>query len=145
MSDQSAVAGEQLLSAQYAAIYSYGLVGARLPESEQPQAAAALAAHRAARDQVILALDAEGVLPPPAAPAYDTGPVESPEQARELAVRVESALVPRWSAWAGTQSGSARGFANTQAQACALRAVAWGAPATAFPGRRESGEEDLSP
>jgi len=137
MTEDSAQTGAELLAALYSAIYSYGIVGARLPDDEQSQAVAALAAQRAARDRVLVTLAEEGLEPPGAAAAYDTGEVADPSQARALAVRVELALVPRWSQWAGTQEGPNRGYANTQAQACALRAVAWGAPAQAFPGRQD--------
>lgn len=122
------------LIASYAAVFAYGLAGAHLPEPQRANASQALAVHRAGRDWLRARISEAGGKPPPASPAYDTGPVSNPGQAAALAAQVELALVPRWSAAAGVLPSPQRPYCTSQAQGSAVRALIWGAATAAFPG-----------
>jgi hypothetical protein len=111
-----------------AAVYAYSIAGARVPAGRR--ALAGLDAHRAARDSVAAIMQP----PPEPAPAYafPTEPA-SPSQARDLMAYVDNALVPLYADLAAVASGDERRRAVLQAQACATRAVSWGAASQAFP------------
>jgi hypothetical protein len=111
-----------------AAIYAYSIAGARVPALRR--AVSGLEAHRAARDSVAAMMQA----PPDPAPAYAlaTEPA-SPRQARELMAYVDNGLVPLYADLAAVTSADERRRAVLAAQACATRAVSWGAPSQAFP------------
>jgi hypothetical protein len=124
----------EALTASYAAVFAYGLVGAHLPEPRRAFALQALGIHRVGRDWLRARIAEANGKPPPAAAAYDTGSVTNAEQAAALAAEVELALVPRWAAAAGVLPSPHRPYCSTQAQGSAVRALIWGAPAAAFPG-----------
>lgn len=125
----AAVAGED------AAVYAYGLVGARLPSTSQPAALAALQVHRLRRDRLRADLVAAGATPPPAAVAYDPPfPVTDEASARRLAAVVEQRLVPVYADLAAATTGQARADAVRVARESATRAISWGAQPQAFPG-----------
>jgi hypothetical protein len=81
-----------LLEAEHAAIYAYGVLGARLDDPERRLALTAYDAHRQARDTLRNLL---GAAAPAPAPAYDVT-VTTPAQARRLAVLIEDDLADRW-------------------------------------------------
>lgn len=135
MSDQAVDNLTQALAGEYAATYAYGLIGAQVTGADQSRARRALDSHREARDQLRFDLAALQAPVPPPAPAYDTGgPVNTPAQARALAVQTELRLVRNWAAVATTSAGASRNRAVRYAQECATRAVSWGASSQAFPG-----------
>jgi Domain of unknown function (DUF4439) len=111
-----------------AAVYAYSIAGARVPAARRAQSG--LDAHRAARDTVASTLQS----PPDPAPAYalPTEPA-SANQARELMAYVDNALVPLYADLAAASTGDERRRAVLSAQACATRAVSWGAASQAFP------------
>lgn len=145
MTEELQTAYAEALSAEYAAVYAYGVVGAQVPPSERSAAESAIAAHRAARDNLRTAMAAAGLVAPAPAAAYQTGEVDTPEAARALAVDVELALVPRYSALAGRLDGAKRGWCATQAQQCATRALTWGASSQAFPGVQQPAADQPTP
>lgn len=134
MTEERAAAFTEALVGEYAAIYAYGIVGAQVTIDERPAADAAITAHRAARDQLRSAMADLAIPAPPAEPAYATGEIDTPEAARDLAVSVETALVPRYAQLAAQVADEQRGWCAVQAQQCATRAVSWGGPSAAFPG-----------
>jgi len=80
----------RLLSAEHAAVYGYGLVGARLTLTEEAGAAAALAAHQNRRDAVIRLIRDQGGTPVAALPAYvPKRPLIDRPAAIQLAVTLE--------------------------------------------------------
>src|SRR4051794_9413332 len=84
---QAALAGE------HAAVWAYGLIGARLPQAQVAQALSALAAHRARRDTLDRSLRRGGASPAAAAPAYELpSAVTAANSAVALAVLVEERL-----------------------------------------------------
>ena len=117
-----------VVSGEDAAVYAYSIAGARVPAARR--AAAGLDAHRAARDSVAAAMQS----PPAPSPAYalPTEPT-SPDQARALMAYVDKALVPLYADLAAVSAEDERRRAVLAAQACATRAVSWGAASQAFP------------
>jgi hypothetical protein len=128
-----------LLVDEHAAVYAYGVLGARLGTSERRTARAAFEAHRAARDGLRALLEQRGLDAPSPAAAYDVTAATVPE-ARALAVRVEEQLGVRWrDLVATTDEVALRRLAVQRLQECAVRAVVWrraqGLPPTVpFPG-----------
>lgn len=128
-----------LLVDEHAAVYAYGLLGARLGSGERRTARAAFEAHRSARDGLRALLVQRRIDPPAPAAAYDVTAVTAGE-ARALAVRVEEQLGVRWrDLVATTDDGALRRLAVQRLQECAVRAALWrraqGVPATVpFPG-----------
>ena len=117
-----------LLEAEHAAVYAYGVLGARLDLATRREALAAFDAHRAARDELEGLLRDRGLDVPAAAPAYDVSAAGRP-QALALAARVEDDLAGRWCdlvADAGLRDG------------LALTGEGWIPPARAVQGLRDS-------
>ena len=131
---------EELLEATHAAVYGYGVLGARLDERTRRLALLAFDAHRARRDQLAARLRERDGDPEPAPAAYDVS-VASEAEALELAVRLEEGLSLRWrDLVGGTDDRQLRELALAGLQETAVRAVQWRrqagvSPATVpFPG-----------
>lgn len=122
-----AIAGEQ------AAVYAYGLAGPHLPEPDQALALGGLAAHRLR--VVALRQGAPDGLEPGSPAGYDTGPIQTEAEARDLLGGVEARLAAVYADLAAATTGTARTEAVLAARECAVRSVAWGLPPQAFPGR----------
>lgn len=131
---------EALLAATHAAVYAYGLLGARLDDPARAAARRAYDAHRARRDALAAVLRARGATPVPAQPGYDVE-VAGPQEALALAVRLEQGLAVRWrDLVAGTDDLTLRRLGLDGLQETALRAAEWrllagtGPVTVAFPG-----------
>ena len=131
----------ELLEAEHAALYGYGVLGARLDVETRPLAQAAAGAHRASRDDLADLLRAAGAEPPAALPAYDVA-VAGQSAALELAVSLEEGLSVRWlDLVGGTDDQGLRRLGVDGLSATAVRAASWRellgrAPVTvALPGR----------
>ena len=129
-----------LVEAQHAAVYGYGVLGARLDEELRRQARAASDVHRAARDALSARLRDRGAPVPASLPAYDVEVADAPG-ALALAVRIEEGLGVRWrDLVAGTDDPALRRLAVEGLTQAAVRAAQWrrlagaGAPTVAFPG-----------
>ncbi|MDT7536474.1 MAG: hypothetical protein QOI82_59 [Actinomycetota bacterium] len=129
-----------LVEAEHAAVYAYGVLGARLDEARRRAALLAYDSHRARRDQLVAALRAAGGSPPAALAAYDII-VTTPAEALALAVRIEEGLALRWHDLVPDANDVAlRQLGVAGLQECAVRAAQWRqlariSPATvAFPG-----------
>ena len=126
------------LAAEHAAVYGYGVLGARLRGSLRETAKAVWDAHRSQRDALVPLLSGEPVA---AAAAYDL-PVEvtSARSAARLAAALEDELVPAYVALAGVSAPDLRAFAADSAQRALARSAGWRsraglpAPEGAFPG-----------
>lgn len=136
MSDALAAA----LAAEHAAIFAYGVIGARLKGDARSEARAAEAAHRARRDELILLLAAATA--PPAEPAYALPfPVTDADSALRLAIEIESRSAAVWRAALPAVDAGPRARVLAGLTDCAVRATRWRrlagvTPATvAFPGR----------
>ena len=76
------------LEAEHAVVYGYGVLGARLDDTDRSVARLAFDSHRARRDQLAARLRDRGSVPEAARPAYDVA-VSGVPDALALAVRLE--------------------------------------------------------
>ncbi len=130
---QAALAGE------HAAVYAYGVVGARLEGRPDERAAqAGYDAHRQRRTTITRLLTDAGATPTPAAVAYDLGgTVPTPAAARTLAALVETRAAATYADVVAAADGALRQSAALWLADAAVRATSWsGQPAT-FPGMPE--------
>lgn len=129
-----------LVAAEHAALYGYGVLGARLDEDGRLTARAASDSHRMRRDALSSLLrDRSAPVPSPAA-AYDVA-VTGPAEALSLAVRLEEGLSLRWrDLVGGTDDPALRRLAVDGLSETAVRAAQWRrraalpTPTVAFPG-----------
>jgi hypothetical protein len=130
------------LAAEHAAVWGYGVVGAALDPSAQPQASASETAHRDVRDRVIDLLTERGADPVSAEGAYALPfPVLSGTDAAALAVVLEDGVAAAWvRVLDQAVERTTRELAIGALTAAEVRAVGWRlaagqSPATsAFPG-----------
>jgi hypothetical protein len=134
-----------LLAAEHAAVWAYGLLGARLSDVELELARTAHDAHRRRRDALVPVLRSAGGQPPVPAPAYDAR-VADRSEALALAIDLEDGLTVRWRdlVVAGDDPALRRlGVAGMQegaSRAARWRSLAGVRPTTQpFPGRPSAG------
>lgn len=128
---------QAVLSAEYAMVFAYGALGPHLTGSQRTAAHAAFDLHRGQRDILVSAIDARGSAPRAAEASYDLPfRVTDAASASRLAALVETRLAAVCAQAVSTSSGSGgdRTYAAWALTQAALRAQAWGAPVTAFPG-----------
>lgn len=114
-----------LLAAEHAAVYGYGVLGARLADGPLALARSAYDSHRARRDQLGARLLERGGDPEPPPPAYDVS-VAGEDEALALAVRLEDGLAVRWrDLVAGTDDRQLRSLGLAGLRECAVRAAQW--------------------
>jgi hypothetical protein len=114
-----------LLEATYAAVYGYGVLGARLEDDARDLARLAYDSHRARRDQLVARLTERGGDPQPPAPAYDVS-VSTQDDALALAIRLEEGMAVRWrDLVGGTDDRQLRELAVAGLVECAVRAAQW--------------------
>jgi hypothetical protein len=130
------------LRAEHAAIYGYGVLGARLDPGTVGLAVQAEASHRARRDALVGRLAAAGTTPPPAEAVYALpAKVTDRAGALALAVLIEERTAAVWRATVADTTGEDRRLAVEALSDCAVRAsrvrrAAGVTPATVpFPGR----------
>jgi hypothetical protein len=133
---------ENALAAEYAAVYAYGAIGARLTGAPAAAARAAETAHRARRDAVVARLTGDGAQAPPPDPAYALPyPVTDKASALRLAAEIEDRTGAVWRSALSTTTGDQRRAALDALVDCAVRATGFRraggvTPATVqFPGR----------
>jgi hypothetical protein len=115
----------ELLEAAHAAVYGYGVLGARLDDATRRTALAAYDVHRARRDALAAQLRARGAEPEPGAPAYDVA-VADVAAALALAVRLEEGMALRWrDLVGGTDDAALRRLGLSGLQETAVRAATW--------------------
>lgn len=131
--------------AEHAAIFGYGLVGARLDSATVALAQAAEAAHRSRRDAVVMRLTGRGAKAPVAEPAYALpAPVTDQASALKLAIMIEERTAATWRAALLDTTADDRRLAVDALVDCAIRATrlrraANVTPATVtFPGRLDA-------
>ncbi|MEU4588472.1 ferritin-like domain-containing protein [Kitasatospora aureofaciens] len=127
---------QQALSAEHAAVYGYGVVGAHLPDDQQrADARTYYAAHQAQRDAWQRLLTTLGTTPTPAAGGYQLPfPVTDAPTATKLAAHLETRLTTVYADLVADLPTPHRRTAATALRDCTLRAQHWGAPTTPFPG-----------
>ncbi|MFH8386304.1 ferritin-like domain-containing protein [Kitasatospora sp. NPDC018058] len=127
---------QNALSAEHAAVYGYGVVGAHLPEDQQrADARTFYAAHQSQRDAWQRLLTTLGATPTPAAGGYQLPfAVTDAPTAAKLAAHLETRLTAVYADLVAALPAPQRPTAATALRDCALRAHHWGAPDTPFPG-----------
>jgi hypothetical protein len=111
-----------LVEAEHAAVYGYGVLGARLDDAGRRFARTAYDSHRARRDALIAALS--GKAPVPLA-SYDVAVADAAE-AMALAVRIETGMSLRWrDLVGGTDERALRSLGIAGLQETAVRAAQW--------------------
>jgi hypothetical protein len=141
---ENAALGEAL-SAEHAAVWGYGVVGAALGPEARPVAAASESAHRDVRDQLVTLLASRNAETPSAEGGYELPfPVLSAVDAAELAVVLEEGVEAAWvRVLDQAAERSTREFAVGVLTASEVRAVSWRSAAgetpvtSAFPGLPE--------
>lgn len=96
---ETVAAVQAALGAEHAAIWVYGLVSAFLPAAYDKALREGASLHRDRRDTTARQLDAAGVAPEPAKPAYlPPSPVDSEAAAVKLVVTAEQDATVAWRA-----------------------------------------------
>ncbi|MFC6885373.1 MULTISPECIES: ferritin-like domain-containing protein [Actinomadura] len=132
---------QSALRAEHAAVYGYGVLGARLRGVHQQTAKTYWDAHRLRRDDLTSRLAGQGARPDAAAPVYSL-PVKptSARSAAQLAAALENDLVGAYVGLAGASDPALRSFAARAMQEAMTRSARWSAAAgqparsAAFPG-----------
>lgn len=127
---------QQVLAGEHAAVYGYGVVGARLAGGPSERAAVSgWDAHRARRAAVSALVSAAGGEPVPAAAGYQLGgPVTDPDQARALAAQIEQRAAGTYATLVGAVDGAVRSSAAGWLVDAAVRAATWSGQPLTFPG-----------
>ncbi|MFF5259387.1 ferritin-like domain-containing protein [Actinomadura viridis] len=133
---------QEVLRAEHAAVYGYGVAGARLAGSLRRSAETIWNAHRARRDDLAARLAGMGATPDAADAVYRLPVrVTSVRTAAEAAAALEDDLVIAYTGLAGSADAALRALAARAMQEAMTRAVRWRAhaglsagPGSAFPG-----------
>lgn len=130
---QAALAGE------HAAVYGYGVVGARLEGGADERAArSGFDVHRARRATLERLVRAAGAEPVAAAAAYELGgPVRTASQAVALAARIEAGTAATYADLVAAADAALRTSTATWLVDAAVRGTAWSGRAPVFPGLTE--------
>jgi threonine dehydrogenase-like Zn-dependent dehydrogenase len=126
---------QDVLAAEHAAVYGYGVVGAMLAGAAQSRARADWIAHQTSRDNLNALLTRLGATPVAASPAYQLPfPVTSAQSAEKLAATLEDGVTRAYLALVAVSDPALRAFAAAAMQSAATRALAWSGTTVAFPG-----------
>jgi len=128
------------LAAENAAVYGYGVIGARLDRSGQARATAALAEHQARGLALQQRIAAAPATPAAAAPGYELPfPVNSAADAVRLAALLEDRLAVVYANGVQASVGPLRTALASALRQSALGALGWSGTGSAFPGLPERG------
>ncbi|NUP00561.1 MAG: ferritin-like domain-containing protein [Nonomuraea sp.] len=124
------------LAAEHAAVFAYGLLGARTSGALRDRMTDAYDDHRAERDQLRALITARGARPSESAASYALPFFPSNATlAVRLAVRLEDGVTAAYLELAAAQDAALRKYAAQAMQESAVRAYAFRpAPPSAFPG-----------
>ncbi|HYJ27153.1 MAG TPA: ferritin-like domain-containing protein [Nocardioides sp.] len=130
------------LADEHAALYTYGVLGARTSQATSPALFETLTSgyrrHRARRDQLQLMVRDAGGEPVAAAAAYDLdGALLRPPQLERAAADLEAASVEGLLALVAQSTGSVREWALTEGTWSAVWGVQLGGAAETWPGAPE--------
>ena len=130
------------LADEHAALYTYGVLGARTSQASSPTLFETLTSgyrrHRARRDQLQLMVHDAGGEPVAAEVAYDLdGSLLRPPQLERAAADLEAASVEGLLALVAQSTGSVREWALTEATWSAVWQLQLGASAETWPGAPE--------
>jgi Domain of unknown function (DUF4439) len=133
---------QEVLATEHAAVYVYGVLGARTSESGAPDLyltiRAAYDAHRARRDVVIGQVATEGATPVASATAYEvpTG-LETPEGISLAALELERGCAAVYAAAVAGTTGEHREWAVAALNDAAVRELGLRGTPEMFPGADE--------
>ncbi|MER6999456.1 ferritin-like domain-containing protein [Streptomyces sp. NPDC000410] len=131
-------AAQAALAAEHAAVYGYGVVGARVGAGRRTEATSAYAAHRARRDALERTVRDLGGVPVAADAAYALPfPVPDAAAAVRLAAVLEDRVAGVYSDLVRAAEGPLRREAAGALREAAVRAVRWRGSGVAFPGLAE--------
>jgi hypothetical protein len=126
---------QAVLAAVNAAIYGYGVAGARLGPAARAAAQRNWTQLQVMRDHLAAMLADRGSQPAAARAAYRLPfPVHNPHAAAALAGYLEDRLTGAYLGLVALDDPALRSWGAQQAQACAVRATAWVGRTQAFPG-----------
>lgn len=133
---------QQTLAGEHAAVYLYGVLGARVSVSAQPQLwqrfRDAYSAHRDQRDQLVAMVRASGVDPAAAEVSYElSNPARTPRQLQQTALEVEQRCAAVYAHMVGTTAGANRQWALHALVEAAVRQLGFGGDPEPFPGLAE--------
>jgi hypothetical protein len=131
---------QTVLAGEHAAVYAYGVIGARLTRisssgSQTTQARAGYDTHRQRRAAATALLVAAGSQPVAAAPAYDLGgPAVTAAELRALAARIELHAATTYASLVAASTDTVRSSAAAWLSDSAVRQALWSGHAETFPG-----------
>jgi hypothetical protein len=130
---------QKALAAEHAAVHLYGLLGAQVSSSRQPELFGRLTAvyedHRDARDELTELISARGEDPVAAEADYAVpGVLGTARQIETIALRIEGRVTRTYGELVASTSGSDRRWAIGQLDASAVREIGFGAAPSTFPG-----------
>ena len=129
---------QDVLAAEHAVIYGYGVAGAHLTDRARTRAARLHDAHRAARDELVAAIRRLGGEPVAPAPAYALPrEVENSRDAVELATLLEERLAAVWADAVQHLRDEMRTRAVDGLREAAVAAAIWRGGSVPFPGLSE--------
>lgn len=133
---------QDTLAAEHAALYLYGVLGARTSQSETPTLHASLSTgysrHRSRRDALRLFVAELGAEPVAAAPAYDVPPGwVGPTRITRAALDLESASTEQLAALVAQTTEGNRQWAATELTWSAGQQLSLGATPVTWPGAPE--------
>lgn len=137
-------ATQAALAAEHAAVYGYGVVGARLDRDERGTwAREAYESHRARRDALQVTVRELGASPVASAAGYALPfRVDDEAGAARLAAELEGRLAGAYADLVLAAEGDARAEAARALRDAAVRAARWRGRVAAFPGLAEYDEPD---
>ncbi|WP_372482552.1 ferritin-like domain-containing protein, partial [Streptomyces bambusae] len=129
------------LAAEHAAVYGYGVVGARSADDRAAEARQAHAGHVARRDALTRTVRSLGGAPRASEAAYALpAPVRTPAEAVGLAAGIEDRIAGAYSDLVRAAQGPLRRGAADAMREAAVRAARWRGVGVAFPGLTERPE-----
>ena len=129
---------QEVLAAEHAVVYGYGVAGARLAGAARTAATTGWESHRASRDDLSTLVTRLGGEPAAGAATYALpSPVGTAEHARALLVLLEERLAAVWADAVTALRGDLRDVAVTGLARAAASAARWRGTSVAFPGLPE--------
>jgi hypothetical protein len=127
------------LAGEHAAVYLYGVIGARIPASAQPdlyqRVREAYGLHRARRDQLTAMVRAAGASPVAADVSYELpNDAETPAQLEQAALQIEERCAALYADMVGNTSQANRQWALEALEDAAVRLLTFGGQPEPFPG-----------
>ncbi|MFC7218305.1 ferritin-like domain-containing protein [Streptomyces polyrhachis] len=131
-------AAQAVLAGEHAAVYGYGVIGARIGDGRAREARAAYEAHRARRDSAARLVRELGGTPRAAAAGYAL-PFRLADEgdAVRMAAELEDRIAGVYADLVRAGEGRRRTEAMAALREAAVRAARWRGGSTAFPGLAE--------